>query len=178
MIVPFLVIAIRILVPFTIPRWPFWGMLLAAAADASDVIILDKFGWGILEGRGIYHELDKFFDIYYLSFAAYTTLQWENALLRRTALALFFWRLAGVIVFEITQIRQIFFFAPNIFENFYLIVSGLRLFFPASHINNLKRFLLVLLIAALPKIIQEYIMHYLEFPTWVFFRSYFFFWLY
>lgn len=89
MIAPLLIVTIRVLIPFAIPRWPFWGMLFAVAADASDVIILDKFGWGILEGRGIYHELDKFFDIYYLSFAAYTALRWKNTILRRTALAFF-----------------------------------------------------------------------------------------
>ncbi|MBI2640167.1 MAG: hypothetical protein HYW90_04770 [Candidatus Sungbacteria bacterium] len=178
MITPFLIIGIRILIPFAIPRWPFWGMLLAVAADASDVMIFDKFGWGILGGRDIYHEFDKVLDIYYLAFAAYAALRWQDVLLRRTAFALFAWRLAGVIIFEITHARQIFFFAPNIFENFYLIVSGFNQFFPAVRINNLGRFGLILLIAAIPKIIQEYIMHYLEFPIWAFLKNYFLFWLY
>ena len=178
MIVLLLVIAIRLVVPLSILRWPFWGMLLAIAADASDVMIFSKLGWGILEGRGIYHELDKIFDIYYLAIAAYMALKWQDALPRRLALLLFLWRFAGDVVFEITRARQILLFAPNIFENFYLIIAGLLQFFPAFHVNTARRIIIILLMAAVPKIVQEYIMHYLKFPTWNFFKEYFFFWLY
>ena len=128
MIVPLLVIVIRLLAPLSILRWPFWGLLAAIAADASDVMIFSKLGWGILEDRGIYHELDKIFDIYYLALAAYVALKWQDALPRRLALTLFGWRLVGNIVFEITNARQVLFFAPNIFENSVYLVfeSALR----------------------------------------------------
>jgi len=177
MIAPLLVFAIRLLIPLSIMRWPFWGMLLAIAADASDVIILDKFGWGVWDGTN-YHTLDKLFDTYYLAFAVFMSIRWRDILAAKLSFALFIWRVAGVFIFEITQIRQVIFFAPNIFENFYLIVAGLYQFFPGFRANTVKRIIMIFVIAAIPKIIQEYIMHYLEFQTWAFFKANLFFWLY
>ena len=177
MFIPLLVAAIRLVVPLAILRWPFWGALLAIAADASDVMILDKLGWNVLAGQNVYHELDKIFDIYYLALAAYMAFGWQDTLTRRLAFVLFLWRFAGDIIFEITSVRQILFFAPNIFENFYLIIAGLRQFFPRFALDK-KRVAAILLIAVIPKIVQEYIMHYLEFPTWEFFKHTLFFWLY
>lgn len=176
MLAPAIVIAIRILVPFSILRFPFWGMVLSVLADALDIVIFSWLGWGILEGKGIYHELDKVFDMYYLSFAAYKTLGWQDALARKTSAVLFLWRFAGFAVFEITGIRQIILFAPNIFENFYLLWQATLQFFPESRTLTKKKLAVYLLIAAIPKIIQEYIMHYLEFPTWAFIRHNIFRW--
>ncbi len=176
MLGPLLVIVIRSLIPLTILRWPFWGALLAIAADASDVILLDKLGWGFFAGKD-YHAIDKAFDLYYLSFELYASLSWRALLAKRISLGLFLWRLGGDVLFEVTRVRQILFFAPNIFENFYLIIAGINRFFPTFELTK-KRVAVILLVAAVPKIIQEYIMHYLEFPTWQFFKTRLFFWLY
>lgn len=165
---------IRIFIPLTILRWPFWGALLAILGDISDVVLMDAFGWGWFEGRD-YHSYDKFFDTYYLGLECYMSLKWREILPRRTAAILFLWRLLGVIVFEIFKIRQLIFLAPNIFENFYLLVVGLKKFFGFS-INSVKRLVIILLVAGIPKIIQEYIMHYLEFPTWPFLKKNLFRW--
>jgi len=173
--VPLIVILTRLLIPFLILKKPFWGIILAIIADASDVIILDAFGWGFLAGKN-YHLFDKFFDTYYLAFAFYISLAWQETLIRRTSAFLFVWRLLGVIVFEFIHIRQLMFFAPNIFENFYLLIAGIKEFFPKFKINTIKRLVIILLIAAVPKIIQEYIMHFLEFPTWMFIKHNIFRW--
>lgn len=172
---PLLVIALRLIVPPIILRWPFWGMLAAIAADASDVVLLDAIGWGFFDGKD-YHAIDKVFDMYYLTFAAYASLRWEDGLARRTAIGLFLWRLAGFAAFEATRIRQVIFFAPNIFENFYLLVAGARTFAPSFRINRPQKLVIFLLIAAIPKVIQEYIMHFLEFPTWSFIKTSIFRW--
>ena len=168
------VILIRFLMPFSILRWPFWGALLAILGDILDVVLLDAFGWGWFEGRD-YHSYDKFFDIYYLGFEVHMALKWQEVLARRTAVILFAWRLVGVIAFEIFKIRQLMFLAPNIFENFYLLVVGMKKFFKFP-VNNFKRLIVFLLIAGIPKIVQEYIMHYLEFPTWPFLKKNLFRW--
>src|SRR3989344_5101669 len=140
MIAPALVFLIRLLVPLSILRWPFWGMLLSIAADAADVVLFSALGWGILEGRGMYHELDKVFDIYYLALAAYVAFKWRDALPRRLALALFAWRLVGEVVFELTHARQVLFFSPNIFENFYLLWAGTLHFFPGVRMTKKRLF--------------------------------------
>ena len=176
MLAPAIVAAMRILVPFSILRFPFWGMLLSLLADALDVVIFSWLGWGILEGKGIYHELDKVFDMYYLSFAAYKTLGWQDAFAKRTSILLFVWRLLGFAAFEVTNIRQLIFFAPNIFENFYLLWQGTLQFFPMSRMTTKKKLAIYIVIAAIPKIVQEYTMHYLEFPTWAFIKHNIFLW--
>lgn len=170
-----LIIAIRLLVPLSILRWPFWGMLLAIAADASDIIIVEALGSEF--GTALrYQVFDKFFDLYYLSFAFYASRAWQDVLPRRTSVVLFGWRIAGLIAFEITHIRQIMFFAPNIFENFYLLVAGMQKFFPAFRLDSRRRLVGSLLIAGIPKLTQEYVMHFLEFPTWSFIKHNIFRW--
>lgn len=171
-----LVIALRAFLPLTILRWPFWGGLLAIAADASDVIIRDALGGGALLSGSNYHLFDKIFDLYYLTLEAYVAWKWQSALLRRTALGLFAWRLLGVAAFELTGVRQVFFFAPNIFENLFLLVAGLERFAPTFRPDARRNFAIVLLIATVPKLAQEYVMHYLEFPTWAFIKHNIFRW--
>jgi hypothetical protein len=120
-----LVILVRLLVPFTILKWRFVGALLSVAADASDVVLFDALG-GLSYGGAVYHTVDKFFDTYYLSFMFYVSLSWTEPLERRASAVLSCWRLLGVLLFEITQVCQMMFLAPNIFENFYLLVTGAR----------------------------------------------------
>lgn len=172
--VTYLVIALRLIVPFSILKWPFWGMVLAFGADAIDVILLDIFGHGIFAKFG--QQIDKALDIYYLSFAAAVSKNWQERIVGKTAIILFLWRLIGVISFELTRIRQILFFAPNIFENFFLLVTGSKKFFPAFRVDNLKKLTIFFAIAAIPKIIQEYVMHFLQFQTWAFIKHNIFRW--
>ena len=164
-----LVTAIRLLIPFTILRWPFWGALAAIAADAADIVIVEALG-AEFGSAARYQTFDKLFDLYYLAFEFYASRAWQELLTRRTATILFAWRIAGTIVFELTHVRQVIFFAPNIFENFYLLVAGARQFVPRFRLDSSPKLVLFLLIAGIPKIIQEYIMHFLEFSTWAFIK--------
>lgn len=170
----FFVVAIRLIVPFTILRWPFAGMLAAFLADATDVIILDAAGQGFFAKFG--QQIDKALDAYYLSFAAYMLQNWQNKLTKRTAIILFLWRIAGILIFEITKFAKVFFFTPNIFENFYLLVTGAKKFFPKFYPSTTMRLIIFLAIAGIPKIIQEYFMHFLEFQTWAFVKHNIFRW--
>jgi hypothetical protein len=171
------VILIRTFVPFAILRWPLGGIILAIVGDVSDVMIFEKFGWGFF-GGGDYHKIDKFFDIYYLFFAFLIVRNWKNALARRTAKMLFLWRFIGFAIFEFTGFRPVFFLAPNIFEYFYLFWTVIIKFFPSFILTPL-RLIATLLILGLPKVAQEYIMHYkYADQTWNFIRDHFFWWLY
>lgn len=177
MIGALVVAALRLLTPLTILRYPFWGMLLAVAADAADIVILDKTGWGVLAGKD-YHALDKLLDSYYLAFAFFASLKWKSTSLKNISASLFGWRIIGVAAFEITGARQVLFLAPNVFENFYIITAGVNQFFPGAKIYAWRRTAAVLVIAAAPKIVQEYVMHFLEFRTWLFLKNHILFWLY
>ena len=171
-----LVILARLLVPFSIFRWPLAGIFLSIAADASDVMIFEITGYGFFDG--IYHHLDKVFDIYYLFFAWIVARTWWDVLARRTATALFWWRALGVAAFEVTGFRPLFFIAPSIFENFY-IFRLIAVKIKPSFTFTTQSLLIVLLVVGIPKMIQEYLMHfrYID-QVWNFIRDHFFWWLY
>ena len=165
-----LIVVVRGLVPLLVLRWPFWGALLCIAGDGFDTFVIDLLRTDVFEGH--YHTVDKFFDTYYLSVEAWVVWRrWTDVLARRTGLALYLLRLTGVILFEITQVRQLFFIGANIFENFYIYVAG-RLEMDRSYrIKDVRRLVLILLFVGVPKLLQEYVMHYRESQTWRFVRT-------
>lgn len=171
-----LVILARLLVPFAMFRWPLAGILVAIAADASDVMIFEVTGYGFFDR--IYHRLDKILDIYYLFFAWLVACSWRDVLARRTATALFWWRALGVAAFELTGFRPLFLIAPNIFENFY-IFRLIAVKIKPSFAFTARSLLVVLLAVGIPKVVQEYLLHfrYID-QVWSFIRDHFFWRLY
>jgi hypothetical protein len=171
------VIALRLLLPLTIFRWRFLGAILAILADIADIMILQKFGWGLFDNNR-YHVFDKFFDIYYLFFEFLIACRWVNVLAKRTAQVLFIWRFLGFLLFEITGLKFFFALAPNVFEHFYLFWVFILRFFPKFKLTPF-RLIVALIIVGFPKIVQEYFMHF-KYPdsTWAFIRDHFFRWLY
>ena len=94
-----------------------------------------------------------------------------EALLRRAALALFGWRLLGVVLFEATAIRPLLVVFPNLFENFYLYVLIVRRVAPRLVPRTPAQLLLVLLLLYIPKAIQEWALHFEEVHPWQWLRS-------
>lgn len=176
------VILIRIILPLSILRWPLAGAVLAILGDISDVMLFEAFGSGPLTGK-YYHNLDKFFDTYYLFLEFLVSLRWTDGIARWTAAILFFWRFAGFSVFEITSalgapFRPAFFLSPNIFEHFYLFTVIMYKFRPNFKFVPIS-LSAILFLVGMPKVVQEWIMHY-AYPdqTWHFFRDHLFWWLY
>lgn len=169
LLVLLLIIAIRGGVPLLVLRWPFAGGLLCIVADGSDAILQDALGAEPLHGR--YHLVDKAFDAYYLSFEAFVAFRWVDPLARWTALSLFALRICGVVVHELTGARAVFLVTPNVFENFYLFVAGMRSIDPSFRIPSRWWLLAIIVFVGAPKLLQEYVMHYREAATWHFVRE-------
>ena len=150
-----LIVLIRLIVPLTILRWPLYGGVLALLADALDIVLASVIDLG---GLWNYHELDKYLDTYYLALEVIVAQRWE-ALPRWTATALFAYRLVGVVLFEATNVRMFLFFFPALFENFFLFVAVVLRFFPQHELTE-RRIALWLAILLVPKMIQEYVIHY------------------
>ncbi|MBI2052702.1 MAG: hypothetical protein HYT34_00460 [Candidatus Ryanbacteria bacterium] len=171
----------RLLIPFTIFKWPLGGAILSIIADASDVMIFQVTGYGYFDyfGPNTYHNLDKFFDIYYLFFEFLVARRWANMFARRTATFFFGLRFAGIVLFEITKIRWILVIAPNIFENFYIFWTVALKWFKNFKLETYSRLFIILFIVGAPKIAQEYLMHYVYVDqTWNFIRDNLFWWVY
>lgn len=179
MLVSIIIILIRTFIPLTILRWPLLGVLLSILGDISDVMVFEFFGSTFLPGIE-YHNVDKIFDTWYL-FLAFVVIfrRWrQDKLARNTGIILFLWRFVGFLVFMLAGIRSAFFFAPNIFEFFFLATLIIWKFNPKFK-YTWKSLIVTLLIVGIPNIIKEYFMHF-AYPdkTWIFFRDHLFWWMY
>jgi hypothetical protein len=153
------VIILRLIAPGIILKWPLFGGLFCMILDALDVVILDLIGTG---GFSNYHSTDKYLDMVYLTTEFYVSLGWKNKLAKKTSIFLFGYRTIGVILFEITQLRIILFIFQNLFENFYLFYLASLKIFRKDVIKNKKNIFIVLIICLIPKIPQEYMLHYIQ----------------
>src|SRR5262245_930423 len=169
-----IVIAIRLLVPLSILRWPLAGGLLSLVVDAVDVILVDAIA-GLLGQPGefgpTYAQIDKWLDLYYLALELVVSRRWVEVVPRRTAAALFGWRLIGVILFEITVSRPLLVVFPNLFENYYLFILIARRWFPRFVPRTWAHSLIACLLLLIPKEVQEFVLHYEELHPWQWLRE-------
>jgi hypothetical protein len=120
-----IIVAARFLVPLLIPRFPLPAILAALVIDAVDQTIFQQFTNLPLEG---YQGYDKALDIYYLTIAYISTLRnWSNRFAFQVSRFLFYWRLAGVALFELTHLRPLLLVFPNTFEYFFIFYEAYRL---------------------------------------------------
>ena len=169
-----IVIALRLVLPLTILRWPLAGGILAMLVDAVDVVLVDAIASFLhqpLEFGPDYAQIDKWLDIYYLGLEAIVVRRWPETLPRRAALALFAWRLAGVILFEVTIYRPLLVVFPNLFENVYLYVLIVRRWLPSLMPRTIPQLALVLIALLIPKEIQEWALHWEEIHPWQWLRE-------
>ena len=159
-----LVITLRVLVPLTIPRWPLFGGIASMIVDALDVVLIDLLSLGGFEGH--YHQIDKVLDSYYLAIEFLVALRWENAWARWPAVVLFPFRMVGVVLFEITHHRIVLFAFPNLFENWWLYCIVVARFFPSLVPRSWRSTLTPLLLLLIPKMAQEYLLHFAEAQPW------------
>lgn len=163
------VILLRLLVPLLILRWPLAAGVACMLLDGADVIIVDLFGPG---GMGpFYHLIDKYLDLYYLGLEALVSLRWVEAAPRRASIALYLYRLVGALAFELTGIRLLLVFFPNLFENWFLFYLLRCRFFPRLRLDTWPRVIVALALLYIPKFFQEYILHYRQLQPWGWFRD-------
>lgn len=124
-VVVLLVIGARLIVPLFIPKWPLPAGIAALVIDGVDQTIFQRFTSLPLTG---YQSYDKALDIYYLSIAYLSTMRnWVNLYAFRMSRFLFYFRLLGVLLFELLQVRALLLFFPNTFEYFFLFYEAVRL---------------------------------------------------
>lgn len=157
-----LVVLLRLIAPFFLFRFPLGGAVLVLSFDMLDYWFLGAFGDS--QHHSAYQEFDKYLDLYGITFFALQVLKWKESILRIPGLSLFLIRFIGILAFEATGARIFLFLLPNIFENFYLLVQAGRRKGVQVNAVRWQYAALILVIAAVPKIFQEYFMHYLQYP--------------
>jgi hypothetical protein len=158
-----IIVAARFLVPLAIPRFPLPAILAALIIDAADQTIFQQFTDLPLEG---YQGYDKALDIYYLTIAYISTLRnWTNLFAFRVSRFLFYWRLVGVVLFELTQLRPLLLIFPNTFEYFFIFYEAVRLRWDPKRLT--KRFVIgaAAAIWIFIKLPQEYWIHIAQLDT-------------
>jgi hypothetical protein len=151
------VAAARFLLPLAIPRYPLPGIVASLVLDGVDQTIFQQFTSLPLEG---YQGYDKALDIYYLTIAYISTLRnWVNPFAFQVSRILFYWRLVGVALFELTHLRWLLLIFPNTFEFFFIFYEAYRLRWDPKRMT--RKFLIgaVALIWTVIKLTQEYWLH-------------------
>jgi hypothetical protein len=154
------VVAVRFLAPLFILRFPLPAILVCLVADAVDQTIFQAAIGGDLDW---YQSYDKAFDVYYLSFAFISTMtNWHDERAFRVSRVLFFWRLIGVVLFELTHWRTVLLLFPNAFEYFFIAYEAIR-----TRWNPLRLAVLVIVgmavgITVFVKLPQELWIHVLQ----------------
>ena len=172
-----IVLILRLVIPMTIFRYRITGAVSSMIIDMLDVVLVDVLQALLGEpqvGFGDYYQrFDKWLDLYYLSFEAIVCLSWSNHLARNAAVALFLFRLIGIGAFEITgeEFRKLIFFFPNLFENFFLYYIVCERFLPRLIPTKINTLIGVLVILYIPKLAQEYVLHFAEVKPWQWLRA-------
>ena len=145
---------VRLLGALPVLRWAFAGGLLAIAIDLSDLFLMNLLDLG---GVRSYQRFDKLLDLSYMATFLVVALRWRGPS-RTFAVVLFVFRLAGLLLFELTGERAVLLLFPNVFEFWVVAVSALIHWRPGftytpGHVTALLAILLPL------KLFQEYALH-------------------
>lgn len=121
------IVAARLIVPLFIPRFPL-VIVAALAIDAVDQTLLAEFTSVDTGEGGPYQSYDKALDVYYLTVAYLSTVRnWTSLPAFRVGQFLFFYRLLGTALFELTDERAMLLIFPNTFEYYFIVYEILRL---------------------------------------------------
>ena len=149
-----IIAAVRVAGSLPVLRWAFAGSLLAILVDFSDLFMMNLLDLG---GVRNYQALDKWLDLAYMGTFLWAAWRWQGPV-RTIALALFAYRMVGVLAFEALGTRGVLLAFPNVFEFWFVFVAGARRFTPGYEFTW-RRALLWLAPVALLKEFQEYALH-------------------
>jgi hypothetical protein len=152
-----LVVGMRLALPLTIPYYPLPGVLACLILDAADQTIFQQFS-GIALDR--YQSYDKALDIYYLAITYLATMRnWTNRPAFRMSRFLYYYRLVGVVAFEISQVRLLLLIFPNTFEYFFIFYEAVRARWDTARLTGVAVVVAAALIWVFIKLPQEWWIH-------------------
>lgn len=163
LIIAVTVIGARLFVPLLIPRFPLPAIVACMLIDGIDQTVFQKFTTINLDN---YQSYDKALDIYYLTIAYLSTMRnWTNQAAFKISQFLFYYRMFGNTLFELTGNRAILFIFPNTFEYFFIFVSAVALFYDMKKLST--KFLVgaAAFIWIFIKLPQEYWIHIAQLDT-------------
>jgi hypothetical protein len=151
------VVGLRFLLPLLIPIFPLPAIIVCLLLDGVDQTIFQTFTSLPLDG---YQGYDKALDIYYLTVAYISTFRnWVNPYAFQTSRFLYYYRLVGVVLFELFQFRPLLLIFPNVFEYFFIWYEVVRLFWNPGRLAKRTVLIAAAAIWIVIKLPQEYWIH-------------------
>ncbi|MCC7362803.1 MAG: hypothetical protein IT303_00390 [Dehalococcoidia bacterium] len=145
---------VRVAGSLLVLRWALVGGIVAVLTDLSDLFLRSYLQLG---GVSDYQSFDKWLDqVYLLAFLA-VALRWA-AVPKTVAVALFGFRLAGFVAFEVTGERWLLLAFPNVFEVWFLFVASLPHWRPGFAFGRRDVAVALAMLTAV-KVTQEYVLH-------------------
>ena len=115
------VVAVRLILPLLIARYPLPVIVGCLTVDALDETIFQAFTHRDLNGYQVY---DKALDVYYLTLAYLSTIRnWGGGPDFTVGRWLWYYRLIGVAIFEYTSAGWILLVFPNAFEYYFIAIE-------------------------------------------------------
>lgn len=151
---------IRVLGALAIAFAPLTGFALSIFLDGADWYFV------VPDSLSFYQAWDKLLDLFYLSVAFAVSRRWANKLARRGSRDLFFLRAFGVLLFLASQQRSVLFFFPNLFEFYFLFYLITLKLLKKDPLTTRPRLIAFIALISIPKLIQEYIIHFAQLPFW------------
>ena len=150
------VVGARFLVPLLIPRYPLPAVVACLLLDGVDQSVFQWFGY---DPPG-YQGYDKAMDVYYLAIAYLATMRnWASLPAYGVGRFLYFYRLVGVVAFELSQVRALLLVFPNTFEYFFIGYETVRSRWQPLRVSLRRWILVAALIWIFVKLPQEYWLH-------------------
>jgi hypothetical protein len=152
-----LVVGARLIIPLFIPRFPLPAILAALVIDAADqTIFQNRTDLDLTNYQGY----DKALDIYYLTIAYLSTIRnWTDPFAFRVAQFLWYYRLVGVVLFELIEERWLLLVFPNTFEYFFIAYETVRLWWNPERLSRRQVIGMAAFIWIFIKLPQEWWIH-------------------
>ena len=152
-----IVLLLRLFVPLLILRDPLPAIMFALVLDAADQTIFQALTDIDLTN---YQSYDKALDVFYLAIAYIATFRnWRNATAVAVAIGLWYYRLIGVTLFELTEWRPLLIIFPNTFEYYFIAIAVIRLRWDERRLTKKQVLSIAACIWVFIKLPQEYWIH-------------------
>lgn len=154
----FILITLRLLLPFLIFYRPLIGVIICLSLDWLDAGILYLAGIKYFKGKNLekYHVVDKSLDMYYQTFILIYFLVNQDPYIQLPLIILYIYRFIGFTLFQITRCNVFFILFPNFFEVFALLSLILKQFFSPELAVWID---LLFYIAVILNMLQEILLH-------------------
>jgi len=153
-----IVTTVRLIGAIPVLFYPFFGSIFAILVDLSDLFIIGNLDLG---GVRNYQKTDKILDISYMITFLIISLRWSKTE-KNISIILFLFRLTGMVLYELSGSRIILFSFPNIFEFWVVGVSFYKFIYKNKSLK-LKTISIILILASILKLLQEWILHWNKF---------------